>query len=224
VGYMDVTGTLMGISLNQTGREFETLGLGMAVYLTISLSIAAIMNLYNENSKLVERTSTYGAGLSVRGFVDGFSGPWEKINKGDALMRPNYGIRLELNLYWLFYGLWLLALLSYVFIEGASETRPSYWEWGMGTKIAALGMMAVSFAALMTCLFKNARFIDFVALEFLVFVFAVLLGFPFSALVPGVPGTVLVVLTAAMRLGIFGYTMMAPRPNITFFHRVPKEG
>jgi len=36
VGYMDITGTLMGISLNQTGRELETLLLGMLIYLTIS--------------------------------------------------------------------------------------------------------------------------------------------------------------------------------------------
>ncbi|MEM6678056.1 MAG: ABC transporter permease subunit, partial [Pseudomonadota bacterium] len=42
IGYMDITGTLMGITLNQTGREFETLGLGMAAYLTFSLSIAGV--------------------------------------------------------------------------------------------------------------------------------------------------------------------------------------
>ena len=33
VGYMDLTGTLMGITLNQTGRELETVLMGMAVYL-----------------------------------------------------------------------------------------------------------------------------------------------------------------------------------------------
>ena len=55
VGYMDVTGTLGGITLNQTGREMETLLLLMLVYLVISLSISAVMNAYNERTKLRER-------------------------------------------------------------------------------------------------------------------------------------------------------------------------
>jgi general L-amino acid transport system permease protein len=55
VGYMDITGTLMGITLNQTGRELETVLLGMLIYLTISLSISAVMNWYNNRVKLVER-------------------------------------------------------------------------------------------------------------------------------------------------------------------------
>lgn len=55
VGYMDITGTLMGITLNQTGREMETILLGMLIYLTISLTISALMNVYNNRVKLVER-------------------------------------------------------------------------------------------------------------------------------------------------------------------------
>ncbi|MEX2519312.1 MAG: ABC transporter permease subunit [Paracoccaceae bacterium] len=55
VGYMDATGTLGGITLNQTGREMETLMLLMAFYLVISLSISFVMNLYNERMKLRER-------------------------------------------------------------------------------------------------------------------------------------------------------------------------
>ncbi|WP_166418475.1 amino acid ABC transporter permease [Cochlodiniinecator piscidefendens] len=55
VGYMDITGTLMGITLNQTGRELETVLLGMLIYLTISLSISTVMNWYNNRLKLVER-------------------------------------------------------------------------------------------------------------------------------------------------------------------------
>ena len=55
VGYMDITGTLMGITLNQTGRELETVLLGMLIYLTISLVISAVMNWYNSRVKLVER-------------------------------------------------------------------------------------------------------------------------------------------------------------------------
>ena len=55
VGYMDLTGTLMGITMNQTGRELETVLLGMLVYLTISLLISSAMNWYNNRVKLVER-------------------------------------------------------------------------------------------------------------------------------------------------------------------------
>ena len=55
VGYMDATGTLGGITLNQTGREFETLMLLMAFYLVVSLSISMVMNWYNERVKLRER-------------------------------------------------------------------------------------------------------------------------------------------------------------------------
>ncbi|QIE54434.1 ABC transporter permease subunit [Pikeienuella piscinae] len=55
VGYMDATGTLGGITLNQTGREMETLLLLMGFYLIISLSISFVMNVYNERMKLRER-------------------------------------------------------------------------------------------------------------------------------------------------------------------------
>ncbi|MEO1678397.1 MAG: ABC transporter permease subunit [Pseudomonadota bacterium] len=55
VGYMDVTGTLGGITLNQTGRAIETILLLMLFYLTISLTISAVMNLYNNAVKLKER-------------------------------------------------------------------------------------------------------------------------------------------------------------------------
>ncbi|PRY22983.1 L-glutamine ABC transporter membrane protein /L-glutamate ABC transporter membrane protein /L-aspartate ABC transporter membrane protein /L-asparagine ABC transporter membrane protein [Aliiruegeria haliotis] len=55
VGYMDITGTLGGITMNQTGRELECVLLLMLVYLAISLTISAVMNWYNESVKLVER-------------------------------------------------------------------------------------------------------------------------------------------------------------------------
>ncbi|MDA7423115.1 amino acid ABC transporter permease [Thalassococcus lentus] len=55
VGYMDLTGTLGGITLNQTGRAIECVLLLMLFYLTISLSISAIMNVYNNAVKLKER-------------------------------------------------------------------------------------------------------------------------------------------------------------------------
>jgi len=55
VGYMDITGTLGGITLNQTGRAMECVLLLMLFYLTISLSISAVMNVYNNTVKLKER-------------------------------------------------------------------------------------------------------------------------------------------------------------------------
>ncbi len=55
VGYMDITGTLGGITLNQTGRELECILLLMIIYLTISLSISMVMNIYNNSVKLKER-------------------------------------------------------------------------------------------------------------------------------------------------------------------------
>ncbi|MBT2129531.1 amino acid ABC transporter permease [Aliiroseovarius lamellibrachiae] len=55
VGYMDITGTLGGITMNQTGRELETVLLLMLVYLAISLTISSVMNWYNESVKLKER-------------------------------------------------------------------------------------------------------------------------------------------------------------------------
>ena len=55
VGYMDITGTLGGITLNQTGRAIEAVLLLMLFYLAISLSISAIMNVYNRSIMLKER-------------------------------------------------------------------------------------------------------------------------------------------------------------------------
>ena len=55
VGYMDITATLGGITLNQTGRAIECVLLLMAFYLAISLSISAVMNVYNNSVKLKER-------------------------------------------------------------------------------------------------------------------------------------------------------------------------
>ncbi len=55
IGYMDLVSTLGGITLNQTGREMESVLLLMAIYLTISLIISASMNWYNSRVKLVER-------------------------------------------------------------------------------------------------------------------------------------------------------------------------
>ena len=55
IGYMDLVATLGGITLNQTGREIETMMLVMGMYLLISLTISAGMNWYNNAVKLVDR-------------------------------------------------------------------------------------------------------------------------------------------------------------------------
>lgn len=55
VGYADITATLGGITLNQTGRAIECVLLLMLFYLTISLIISAVMNVYNNSMKLKER-------------------------------------------------------------------------------------------------------------------------------------------------------------------------
>lgn len=55
VGYLELRGTLGGITLNQTGRELEAVLLMMLVYLAISLTISGAMNIYNNRVKLKER-------------------------------------------------------------------------------------------------------------------------------------------------------------------------
>ena len=55
VGYMDVRGTLGGITLNQTGRELESMLLLMGFYLCISLLISSVINYYNRSFQIVVR-------------------------------------------------------------------------------------------------------------------------------------------------------------------------
>ena len=55
VSYLDLRGTLGGITLNQTGRELECMLLMMLIYLTISLIISALMNLYNTSVQIKAR-------------------------------------------------------------------------------------------------------------------------------------------------------------------------
>ncbi len=55
VSYMDLRGTLGGVTLNQTGRELECMLLMMGIYLTISLIISTLMNFYNNSVRLKER-------------------------------------------------------------------------------------------------------------------------------------------------------------------------
>lgn len=55
VAYLDLRGTLGGITLNQTGRELECMLLMMLIYLILSLMISAVMNVFNNAVKLKER-------------------------------------------------------------------------------------------------------------------------------------------------------------------------
>jgi general L-amino acid transport system permease protein len=55
VGYMDVRGTLGGITLNQTGRELESMVLLMGFYLAVSLLISTFINYFNRSFQIVVR-------------------------------------------------------------------------------------------------------------------------------------------------------------------------
>jgi general L-amino acid transport system permease protein len=55
ISYSDLSGTLGGITRNQTGREIECVFLMMAIYLAISLTISMVMNWYNRSVQLKAR-------------------------------------------------------------------------------------------------------------------------------------------------------------------------
>lgn len=55
IAYPDLVSVFAGTVLNQTGQAVEVIGVTMAVYLTISLAIAALMGWYNRRVALVER-------------------------------------------------------------------------------------------------------------------------------------------------------------------------
>ena len=55
VGYMDLRSTLGGITINQTGRELEGMLMMMLIYVSISLTISSVMNVYNNRIMLKER-------------------------------------------------------------------------------------------------------------------------------------------------------------------------
>ncbi len=54
IGYPDLF-SVAGTTINQTGQAVEGIAMIMAVYLTISLIISLLMNLYNRSVALVER-------------------------------------------------------------------------------------------------------------------------------------------------------------------------
>ena len=55
IGYPDLVNVFAGTTLNQTGQAVEVIAMTMAVYLSVSLAISALMNWYNARIALVER-------------------------------------------------------------------------------------------------------------------------------------------------------------------------
>ena len=55
IGYPDLVSVFMGTTLNQTGQAVEIVAITMLVYLTISLTISLVMNIYNKAVALKER-------------------------------------------------------------------------------------------------------------------------------------------------------------------------
>jgi len=55
IGYSDIVAVFMQTTLNQAGHAVEIVGITMAFYATISLSISGVLNIYNKRVQLVER-------------------------------------------------------------------------------------------------------------------------------------------------------------------------
>ena len=55
IAYPELVSVFAGTVLNQTGQAVEVIGITMAIYLGLSLSISAFMNWYNKKMALVER-------------------------------------------------------------------------------------------------------------------------------------------------------------------------
>lgn len=55
IAYPELVSVFAGTVLNQTGQAVEVIGITMALYLGLSLSISAFMNWYNKKMALVER-------------------------------------------------------------------------------------------------------------------------------------------------------------------------
>jgi general L-amino acid transport system permease protein len=55
IGYPDLVAVFMQTSLNQAGHAIEIVGMTMAFYMFVSLSISWLLNMYNKRVQLVER-------------------------------------------------------------------------------------------------------------------------------------------------------------------------
>ncbi len=223
VGYMDATGTLGGITLNQTGREFEALLLLMGFYLCISLTISFIMNLYNEQVKLVERTSAAGTMFTLPKLFDGRTGPWDTLKKGDAAHQKNYGVSGPLNLVVLLYAVMLAGLLAWLFLAQTPEMREPYFDWDGFRQIVYLGLVASTLATLLTAVFKHFRVADFAALTLVLWVLAAVAGVEMGGIVPVLEGATAFIVGAALQIGAIAYLVLGARPNVTYLTRVRRD-
>jgi len=55
IGFPDLVAIFMSTSLNQVGHAIEIVGMTMAFYMFVSLSISGLLNIYNKRVQLVER-------------------------------------------------------------------------------------------------------------------------------------------------------------------------
>lgn len=55
IGYSDIVSLFMQTALNQAGYAVEMVGMTMAFYMVISLTISGLLNIYNRSVQLVER-------------------------------------------------------------------------------------------------------------------------------------------------------------------------
>jgi general L-amino acid transport system permease protein len=55
IGYSDIVSLFMQTALNQAGYAIEMVGMTMAFYMFISLTISWLLNIYNKRVQLVER-------------------------------------------------------------------------------------------------------------------------------------------------------------------------
>ena len=55
IGYPDLAAVFAGTALSQTGKAIEIIFIVMMTYLTISLLISFILNLYNKKIAIIER-------------------------------------------------------------------------------------------------------------------------------------------------------------------------
>ncbi|MGM0584093.1 MAG: amino acid ABC transporter permease [Pseudomonadota bacterium] len=219
VGYMDATGTLGGITLNQTGREFETLLLLMGFYLCISLTISMIMNLYNEQVKLVERSSAAGVGIAFAKFFDAYTGPWDLLKKGDAAQREGYGVGGWLNLVVLLYAGLFAGLMSWLFLAQTPQMREPFITWSYGTQIIYLLLTVCMLSALLTALFKHHRVADFALLSLVLWALAVFAGVDMGGVIPWLSSSVAAAAGFAAQAAALGYLVIGTRPNLTYLTR-----
>jgi general L-amino acid transport system permease protein len=224
VGYMDATGTLGGITLNQTGREFETLLLLMGFYLCISLTISFIMNLYNEQVKLVERTSATGTTFTLAKFFDRYTGPWDLLKKGDAAHQPGFGVTGWLNLVVLLYAGMLAGLMAWLFLAQTPEMREPYVAWPGLQQVVYLLLVASTLATLLTAMFKHFRVADFAATTLILWVLAIVAGVDMGGVIPWLSSPAAALGGVIAQIAAIAYLVLGARPNLTYLTRIKRGG